>query len=59
MQAGFHEVVTTEEAKNMAEAGKKEGRSPWRVNTTLFASTQPEVILKPLDKYATPVRNKE
>jgi len=55
MEAGFHEVVSTEESKRLAEEAKKQGRSPWRINTTVFASTHPEVILKPLDKFATPV----
>jgi len=55
MEAGFHEVVSTEESKRQAEEAKKQGRSPWRINTTLFASTHPDVILKPLDKFATAV----
>lgn len=55
MEAGFHEVVSTEESKRQAEEAKKHGKSPWRINTTLFASTQPDVILKPLGKFATPV----
>jgi len=55
LQAGWHEVVLTEEAKNMVPIALKEGRSPWRVNTTIFASTQPDIMLQPLDRFATPV----
>jgi len=54
MEAGFREVMSTEESKRQAEEAKKQGRSPWRINTTLFASTHPDVILKPLGRFATP-----
>ena len=55
LHAGYHEVICTEEAKTLAEKAKSEGRSAWRINSTLFASTHPETILRPLDRFATEV----
>ena len=34
--AGFHEVIYDEKAKAAMEKAKKEGRSTWRVSSTMF-----------------------
>ena len=47
--AGFHEVVVTEETIKAAEKAKAEGRSLWRVSSTMFSSIRYDEILKPLD----------
>lgn len=47
--AGFHEVVVTEETLKAVEKAKAEGRSLWRVSSTMFSSIRYDEILKPLD----------
>lgn len=36
MLAGFHEVVYTEATKKAFELAKEQGRSTWRVSSTMF-----------------------
>lgn len=49
--AGYHEVVVTEETLRAAEEARKEGRSRWRVSSTMFSAIRYDEILKPLDIY--------
>jgi len=52
--AGFHEVIVTEDTLKAAEKAKKEGRSLWRVSSTMFSSVKYDEILEPCDIFATP-----
>jgi hypothetical protein len=47
--AGFHEVVVTEETLKAAERARREGRSLWRVSSTMFSGIRYDEVLKPLD----------
>lgn len=46
--AGFHEVVVTPETLKAVEKAKSEGRSLWRVSSTLFSHIASDAELKPL-----------
>lgn len=50
---GFHEVVVTEESSTLARTALAEGRSPWRVTSTLFGHADSEAILEPLGPFRT------
>lgn len=52
--AGFHEVIVTEDTVKAAEKAKEEGRSLWRVSSTMFSSVHYDEILEPCDIFATP-----
>jgi len=52
--AGFHEVVVTPETLNALDKAQKEGRSQWRVSSTLFSHVTSDATLEPIGKYATP-----
>lgn len=49
--AGFHEVIVTEETQAAVAKAKKEGRSLWRVSSTMFSSIRYDETLKPLDVF--------
>lgn len=58
--AGFHEVVYTQELKDVVEKKRKENESIsdpdkkhllWRVSSTLFSHIRSNVILEPLEHY--------
>jgi len=51
--AGFHEVVVAQETLAAIERAKKEGRSLWRVSSTLFSHVASDNQLKPLPPFAT------
>ncbi len=50
---GFHEVVVTDDSSAQAQAALAEGRSPWRVTSTLFAHAGSEAILEPIGPFRT------
>lgn len=52
--AGFHEVVVTEDTLKAVEKAKQEERCLWRVSSTCFSHINSDVVLQPLDKFATP-----
>lgn len=52
LQAGYHEVVVTEETQKAIEKAKKEKKSTWRVSSTLFGGIRYDVSLEPLGKFA-------
>jgi isopenicillin N synthase-like dioxygenase len=51
---GFHEVVYTDEVKRRVEEAQKNGKSTWRISSTLFSHINYDVTLKPLYKFNTP-----
>jgi len=51
--AGFHEVVVNEGTLKAVEEAKKEGRSLWRVSSTMFSSIRYDEMLEPLGIFAT------
>lgn len=51
--AGFHEVVIDDSALKVIAQKKAEGKSLWRVSSTLFSHIQSDQILEPLGKFAT------
>jgi len=53
LKAGFHEVIYTDATKAAFEKAKKEGKSTWRVSSTLFGHMRSDVILEPLGHFAT------
>lgn len=46
--AGFHEVIVNEGTIKAAEEAKKEGRSLWRVSSTMFSSVRYDEVLEPV-----------
>ena len=46
--AGFHEVVYTEQTKKSFEAAKEQGRSTWRVSSTMFTHFRYNVDCSPM-----------
>jgi hypothetical protein len=46
-------VVVSEDTVAAIEAAKREGRSLWRISSTLFAHTASDVMLQPLGHLAT------
>eukprot|EP01114_Cavostelium_apophysatum_P006747 TRINITY_DN1819_c0_g1_i1.p1 TRINITY_DN1819_c0_g1~~TRINITY_DN1819_c0_g1_i1.p1 ORF type:complete len:348 (-),score=59.63 TRINITY_DN1819_c0_g1_i1:60-1103(-) len=50
--AGFHEVVVTKETMTAFEKAQQEGRSLWRVSSTLFSHVASDKVLEPLSKFA-------
>jgi len=40
LEAGYHEVIVTKKAIDMAEENKKVGKSAWRVSSTLFSQVR-------------------
>lgn len=54
VHAGFHEVVTTQEASQQAHEEIVRGRKPWRVSLTEFCHVASDQWLKPYDIFDTP-----
>ncbi|CAE7883763.1 phqC [Symbiodinium sp. KB8] len=52
--AGFHEVVVVDETLQAIEKARKEGRSLWRISSTLFSHLASDLTIEPIDKFATP-----
>jgi len=51
--AGFHEVIVSTDTIAAVEKAKKEGRSLWRVSSTLFSHIASDNVLTPLGGFAT------
>ncbi|BBM98419.1 hypothetical protein MPTK1_1g13360 [Marchantia polymorpha subsp. ruderalis] len=50
--AGMHEVVVTDKTLAAVEAARKEGRSLWRVSSTVFGHIAYDAVLQPLGHFA-------
>jgi len=50
--AGYHEVVCIEETLATLDKAKKEGKSQWRVSSTLFCHIASDECLEPLGTFA-------
>lgn len=55
--AGFHEVVVSEETVEVIERRRLKNESLWRVSSTLFGHIATDLVLKPLDAFATQKSN--
>lgn len=53
VEAGYHEVVCTEETLQAANEARKAGRPAWRVSSTVFSQIASDEVLKPLGVFAT------
>jgi isopenicillin N synthase-like dioxygenase len=51
--AGFHEVVVNQATVDAVAKAKKEGKSIWRVSSTLFSHIASDQTLQPLGKFET------
>lgn len=51
MIAGFHEVVVSKATTRVIEERKAEGKSLWRISSTLFGHIQSDQILEPLGQF--------
>ncbi|MQM21260.1 hypothetical protein Taro_054297 [Colocasia esculenta] len=49
--AGMHEVVVSDRTISSIEVAQQEGRSLWRVSSTLFAHIASDALLRPLDHF--------
>ena len=47
IEAGFHEVIYTEEAHELMKRNVAEGKTHWRVSSTLFTSCKEDLMLEP------------
>mmetsp|Transcript_13910 Transcript_13910/g.11885 ORF Transcript_13910/g.11885 Transcript_13910/m.11885 type:complete len:86 (-) Transcript_13910:141-398(-) len=54
IKAGFHEVIYTDKTKAAFEKAKQEGKSTWRVSSTLFSHIRVEEHLEPLGHFSNP-----
>jgi hypothetical protein len=52
VQAGWHEVVVTDATRAAAANATAEGRSLWRVSSTVFAHVASANVLSPLGRFA-------
>lgn len=52
--AGFHEVIVSEQTVKQIEEAHRNGRSLWRVSSTMFSHIASDNILQPLKPFATP-----
>jgi len=53
IQAGYHEVICTKDTLSCKEAAVKNGRSIWRVSSTVFSQLASDEILRPLPRFET------
>jgi isopenicillin N synthase-like dioxygenase len=51
--AGFHEVVVTEQTSDVISIAKQNGKSLWRISSTLFAHFASDESLAPLEAFGT------
>ena len=49
--AGFHEVVVSDATLDTIARRKEEGKSLWRVSSTLFSHMESDTVLQPFDKF--------
>ena len=54
VRAGMHEVVSDERTTAAAALARREGRSLWRVSSTLFSHLASDATLAPQGPFATP-----
>ena len=57
--AGFHEVVVTADTLKAVEKAKSEGKSLWRISSTMFSTLRYDVIMKPLPRFAAMPESKK
>jgi isopenicillin N synthase-like dioxygenase len=50
--AGYHEVVVNEATRAAMATAKAEGRSLWRVSTTMFGTVRSDATLQPFARFA-------
>ncbi len=48
MLAGFHEVIYTEEAKEIVDKNREQGKSIWRVSSTMFTHFRYDTDCSPM-----------
>lgn len=51
VQAGYHEVICTEETVKARDAARAAGRSTWRVSSTVFSQLASDEVLRVLDGF--------
>lgn len=51
--AGFHEVVVVDETLAAIERAREAGKSLWRISSTLFGHLASDVVLQPVEKFAS------
>ena len=51
IQAGYHEVVCTEDTVKARDAARAAGRSTWRVSSTVFSQLASDEVLRVLDEF--------
>jgi isopenicillin N synthase-like dioxygenase len=54
LKAGFHEVIHNEVVEAQKQKNLKEGKSLWRVASTLFCHVQGDLSLRPFDHFRSP-----
>lgn len=54
VKAGFHEVVVLPDTLKAIERAREQGRSLWRISSTLFFHVASDQELRPVGKFATP-----
>lgn len=51
LKAGFHEVIHTQQVEQKKQERLKEGKSSWRVASTLFCHVEGDLSIQPLEKF--------
>ena len=57
--AGFHEVVVDKRTKDAIQKAKIQNKCLWRISSTMFSSVRNDLMLYPLEKFATREANKK
>lgn len=57
--AGYHEVIVNKKTIEVIEKKRAEGKSMWRVSSTLFGHINSDQVLEPLGHFSTPEAKKK
>ena len=52
VMAGYHEVVVDDAAMSAAVRARAEGRSLWRISSTMFGTVRSDAVLEPFPLFA-------
>jgi isopenicillin N synthase-like dioxygenase len=53
IKAGYHEVVVDDSTRAAAARARREGKSLWRVSSTMFGTVRSDAKLTPLERFAS------
>ena len=51
VKAGFHEVVVDDDTRAAAESARRQGKSLWRISSTMFGTVRSDATLEPFERF--------